>query len=536
MGKVTDYEWIKKAQPAQTQQTTSPSVKQGSQLPDPNTPPILYGDDYPGPDEPLYQPEDDEQIWLTDLEGHGDIYDNDSIKINYAPGFDKSQITKIDVYRNGVIMRFLPDTFDVLANAQMKTFDGNPLEHSPASNHTDHAIMGYEYEFKIQTADHLWILEKTVKSGFRWRPKESWAGMDHDWNESMEHLSYDDLVSFFAQLREDGFTGISFNMSYYVYTPSDSDIFELSVRDPRIAPWNMRSSTLEELDTLLKAITQAGLQAKVMTMFYVSESYVQAHTDRYIGKGMMDPQDPQLFFDNYTKLLERIIPTLNKYSVMSLTVLDETSALYMNYAYYIKNMLDTLASKFTGELAIDIAGNNILTGDFWNPNGSPLNFREVIDRMSFLGWTGRGKEPLHIEQSNWTPPLETQSDQRASVMEKDFVNFWKPLWNYISAVYPAHQQAIGEMGTYNVDGVAMGNSVWNIADKRMDDQELSDVWYVYLRGAAEVGFNSVNMWIFLLGEVWSGESVGNAFLNTGFRHPESPAYRVITAIIKPAGD
>ncbi|MCD6495576.1 hypothetical protein J7K60_05925, partial [Candidatus Bipolaricaulota bacterium] len=66
--KVTDYEWIEKAQPAQATQGTSPSSEQEFKLPDPNTPPILYGDDYPGPDEPLYQPEPDEQIWLTDLE------------------------------------------------------------------------------------------------------------------------------------------------------------------------------------------------------------------------------------------------------------------------------------------------------------------------------------------------------------------------------------------------------------------------------------------------------------------------------------
>jgi hypothetical protein len=75
---------------------------------------------YPGPDEPLYVPAEGEQIWLTDLEGHKDIYDNDSIKVNYAPGFDKSQITRIDVYRNGVKMRFLPALFDVLTNAQIR--------------------------------------------------------------------------------------------------------------------------------------------------------------------------------------------------------------------------------------------------------------------------------------------------------------------------------------------------------------------------------------------------------------------------------
>ena len=118
--KVTDYEWIEKAQPAPNTSTTT-TQQEEFKLPNPNTPPILYGDDYPGPDEPLYQPQPDEQIWLTDVDGHGDIYDNDSIKINYAPGFDASQITKIEVYRNGVKLRFLPEKFDLRFIRNLRT-------------------------------------------------------------------------------------------------------------------------------------------------------------------------------------------------------------------------------------------------------------------------------------------------------------------------------------------------------------------------------------------------------------------------------
>jgi hypothetical protein len=76
--------------------------------------------EYPGPDEPLYVPAEDEAIWLTDLEGHADIYDNDSIRINYADWFNQSQVTKIEVYRNGIKMRFLPDMLDVLTKEQIK--------------------------------------------------------------------------------------------------------------------------------------------------------------------------------------------------------------------------------------------------------------------------------------------------------------------------------------------------------------------------------------------------------------------------------
>jgi len=65
-GKVADYEWIEKAQPSQEEQTSTTQQEEEFKLPDPNTPPILYGHDYPGPDEPLYQPQPDEQMWLTD--------------------------------------------------------------------------------------------------------------------------------------------------------------------------------------------------------------------------------------------------------------------------------------------------------------------------------------------------------------------------------------------------------------------------------------------------------------------------------------
>jgi len=225
-GKVVDYEWIEKAQPAPKTPTTTTQQEEEFKLPDPNTPPILYGDDYPGPDEPLYQPQPDEQIWVTDVDGHEDIYDNDSIKINY-PGFDVSQITKIDVYRNGVKLRFVPEKFDVLTNAQMKTFDGNPAERSPASNHTDHAIMGYEYKFKISTADHVWAFTKTVKSGFHWRPKYMYAYLAsaQTWLRGLRTLSDTEILSYLQKLKSNGFNGVSIDLPIFMNSPYDNSLF-----------------------------------------------------------------------------------------------------------------------------------------------------------------------------------------------------------------------------------------------------------------------------------------------------------------------
>ncbi len=102
----------------------------GTDLPEPNTPAVLYGDDYPGPDEPLYHPQPGGEIWLTDLAGHEDIYDNDGIRLNFAPEFDRSTIGHISWYRNGVPRRFADNQYQI-TNAQMEMFTGAARENSP---------------------------------------------------------------------------------------------------------------------------------------------------------------------------------------------------------------------------------------------------------------------------------------------------------------------------------------------------------------------------------------------------------------------
>jgi len=530
-GKVTDYEWIEKAQPSGEQQS-SKQQNEGSSLPDPNTPPILYGNDYPGPNEPKYQPAPDEEIWLTDLDGHGDIYDNDGIKVNYAPGFDVSQITKIEVYRNGVKLRFLPETFEVLTNAQMKTFDGNPAEHSPASNHTDHAIMGYEYEFKISTADHLWILKKTVKSGFRWRPKEVWANLGISWHwNGIDAYPFDRTVQFLNYLKEDGFTGISIVLPYYIMTPYSSNVFEQYTVDPSVTNWDITTPTLSELRRMLKAADVVGLDKRVIGCFYVSQSYKDAHPDTFVWQGMINPKNPPNFFENYTSLLEKIIPLLNKYNVKALIVLEETYVLYINYSYWIEKMLDALSGKFDGDLGIDISGNNILENVF---SGFGLTWKDAINKMTFWSWKSLDGKKLRDLSSCGTPSVETQKDQRVSVMAKHFVEFWRPLLDYVAAKYSNPLYGFGEIDVYNADGQSLGAAYWHLKNKVMDEQERADFILAALKGSKELVVSSLNLW----GDFAFGDSrslqVGITWISTGhYGAPASPMYRVFTSIIRP---
>ena len=540
-GKVVDYEWIEKAQPAQTPQTSSPSTKQGSALPDPNTPPILYGDDYPGPDEPLYQPADDEQIWLTDIDGHADIYDNDSIRINYAPGFDKSQITKIDVYRNGIKLRFLPDTFDVLTNAQMKTFDGNYREHSPASNHTDHAIMGYEYKFRIQTADHLWMFTKTVKSGFRWRPKEIWAemGISWHWNE-IDSLSFDDIVKFLTYLKRDGFTGISVDIPYYVMTPYDSDVIKVYSPEPGIATrGGIITPTSERLEKMLKAAQEAGVYVHIRGHLYISQKY----KDEYGFMGCssdIDPRNPERFFDGYTTLLLKLVPLLNKYHVKLLTPFTEMDGIE-KYPGLIKEMYTTVSEQFDGEMGFEEATHNMLTGDSYI-NPTPIHtvsaFESLVRNFTFWDWKDSHGRPMRIEYSCWNPPVETQMDQRVSVMEPNFVKFWSIPVDYYRSKYPDDSQMFGEIGARNADGQSLGSAYWDIKNKVIDEQERADYILAALIGTKRLqDITAFDFW----GGFYIGDSEAPAvpwvITSTGhYGRPASPIYRVIKAIIKPDGD
>ena len=89
----------------------------------------------------------------------------------------------------------------------------------------------------------------------------------------------------------------------------------------------------------------------------------------------------------------------------------------------------------------------------------------------------------------------------------------------------------GEIGVR--DGVGLSPAYCDISNKRLDDQEVADIWFVYLKGSQGEKINSINVWQVPLGDSWPIDYPGDFFINTGLRQPESAAYRVIKAIIKP---
>ena len=206
------------------------------------------------------------------------------------------------------------------------------------------------------------------------------------------------------------------------------------------------------------------------------------------------------------------------------------------YPDLIKKMYTTISAQFEGEMGFDEATNVMLTGNS-TINDTPIHtetaFEKLVKNFTFWDWKDSQGRPMRIEYSCWTPPIETQKDQRVSVMETNFVRFWRPAVDYYSSTYPENPQMFGEIGTYSADGVSLGPSFWRMKNKKTDEQEFADVWYAYLVGSKKLGIDSINVWIFPFGEFYGDPKPGYGELLIGFKKDVNPAYRVIKAIIGP---
>jgi len=411
----------------------------------------------------------------------------------------------------------------------MKTFDGNPLEHSPASAHTDHAIAGYDYKVEVDFNDGgVKILETTVESTFKWHPKEVWAEVQSNWVGELKDMPYNELVEGFKTLKNGGFTGVSFDMVYYMDTPFNNGVKTLPSCDlSTIDAW-IYSPSDKNVETLLKAITEAGLEAHVRGYIYINNKYSKQHG--FTWSSMISPSNPTLFFANYTNLLLEIVPILNEYHVKLFTPFVEMDGIEQ-YSNLIKNMYDQIARVFTGELGFDEATNLMLKGG--SPSQKGRTFEQMAKHFTFWNWEDANGEPMRIEYSTWDIKMETQTDQRATVIERMFKQFWSRPISYYSLKYPINPQMWGEIGARDADGYVAGPDYYYSIppnERKSDEQERSDFMYAMLKDSKELGIDKINIWSFLLGDNALNWKSGNG-LNTGFEQPISPAYRVIKAII-----
>jgi hypothetical protein len=464
---------------------------------------------YPGPDEPLYQPKEGEQIWLTDLEGHADIYDNDSIKINYAPGFDRSQITRIDVYRNGVKMRFVPALFDVLTNEQMKTFDGNPAENTPKSSHTDHAIYGYRYEMSLWGSSRRMAAPPPVRvrSPFTYAFDSAYAYLGNAWEAAVSGQSWDnnvpmstaEILALLTKVKMWGYKGVSVNVSCWVSDPFSSIVSRLLGVDLTLADWRFTASD-EQLSSLLDLAEEAGLEAEVRMQLYIARTWTD-HTWDY--SATIRPRDVDGFLDSYYDLTADLARIADEHGAVLFTPFTEMDSIGRETAR-VKSFYSRLASVFNCELSFEESTHHYLDGWGFSLRGQ-LNAPFAQLAGQFWDWTDPQGRPMVIEWSCWTPRLESQNDQRLSVLVEGMHSLWNPALDYYRGKYPGNTIRFGEIGTYNVDGIARGgdyaNALLEAAGKAgtdstgtRDAQEVADIWAAYIISAMAMRLQGLSMW------------------------------------------
>jgi len=468
---------------------------------------------YPGPEESLYVPAEGETIWLTDLEGHKDIYDNDSIRINYAPGFDKNQITRIEVYRNGIKMRFLPEKLDVLTNEQMKTFDGNPLERTPKSSHSDHAIFGYEYEFKMTTGTSTKLIAfvpVVVHNAVRFAGQVL-AMPGHDFFDRL-HLSDELLLTEFAKLKEQGVTGIQISVNNFTSSPTASSVFSQYTADPQICAAWKRTATDDELQRILGLASRAGLS---------SELHIQLwHTNENGGATAQEiqPRDLTAWFDSYGALCVRYAQLAQSVGVDILAVGVELNSME-KYADQWGALVARVRSTYSGLVTFAEATHHRLLGySCFSPQlWAEKEKKRFWDCFDMIG------------VNCWTPPIATTPDPKLSDMLSRFVAFWASTIEYYRATYPGKPIWFIELGARDYDGAALAaEGYWDdqITGRQLDQQEFADIWGSYIAGAACLAVDGLPLWNIELDPARLQPFVGQ------FTVTATPAFSVVESFLE----
>lgn len=473
---------------------------------------------YPGPEEPQYVPADGEQIWLTDLEGHASIYDNDSISINYAPGYNRGQITGIEVYRNDVKMRFLPPLFDVLTNEQMKTFDGNPDEKTPASRHTDHAIWGYTYRFVIVASGENVTLSTRVRSPVA-AIDPAYANIGSQW--AVLLMSDEAALRGLRAIKDMGFEGVQFSNSFYMASDKTNDIFAQYTYDTTILPSWSRTMTDKEVLWLLRLIRQAGLKAELRVELWITEAYTRTHPQA--ARCCITPPSWDAWFANYTALCVHMAQLADQGECAIFTPLVELGEAERRTDRVLR-LLDAVAAVFSGEICVSQCTVAAL-GDVPLDLPKAELWRQFDTRLgSFWTWSRDGRN-LAIGMEWWPGyvDLGTSADQCFSAMLEQLVRFFGTVVEYFRARYPGHGLRFSELGSFDYDGATAADR-HPVTARTCDHQEFADAYAALLAGTAALGVTA-NVW-----SLWL-ES-GPDWHSTGYQYLDwTTALAVVEAIV-----
>ena len=194
----------------------------------------------------------------------------------------------------------------------------------------------------------------------------------------------------------------------------------------------------------------------------------------------------------------------------------------------MKNFFTEISEVYSGDLGYENTTSNILN------NASPIyNYSGDVSKITGDFWDWESSDGRHLDfmLDNSEPTLETQKDQRLSVMEKAIVQFYKPVVNYIRKNYHSVEIKLCETWAYAQDGFNLGpDKFYSTTNRPLDYQEQADTMQASIYWLIHEGVRSARFGFFDLYKVDQPYGADGDFFFTF----NTPAYRIITSALNSA--
>ena len=312
-------------------------------------------------------------------------------------------------------------------------------------------------------------------------------------------MSTAEILELLTKVKAWGYKGVSINVSCWVSDPFSSVVFRLPGVDLTVADWRFTASD-EQLSSLLDLAEQAGLDAEVKKMLQL---YVSRAWDDQTGDYSASMRPNVIVSSTPTSSLPHTYAGLLSSTALCCSLPSPRWTVSDVRDGTSKGLLHPTHIGVQWRVLFEESTHHYLDRVGFSLSGklsSPL--RNSLGNSSWRNPQGR---PMVIEWSCWTPRLESQNDQRLSVLVGGMLSSWSPALDYYRAKYPVNTIRFGEIGTFNTDGVARGGDYFyalvEAATKTgaanvgiRDAQEVADIWAAYVISAIVMRLQGLSVW------------------------------------------
>jgi hypothetical protein len=244
--------------------------------------------------------------------------------------------------------------------------------------------------------------------------------------------------------------------------------------------------TNDEIARLLRLIREAGLEGEIRLELWLSPEYKSQHS--FVGeRGQITPSNIGEWFRSYSAVcvaLGRIAEAEHASVFYAAVELDSME----RYAEQWRSIAADIHAVFSGRVSI-VESTGIFLGA---ENCGQGQFTDLVGQF----WDAFDFIAMDVYPADCRA-LETQSDQRFSVVIERFASEVRRAFDYYRAKYPGKRIEFGEMASNNVNGdlvIGLPDDICASPNYTQDLQEMSDAWAAFLIGASAVGADGIAVW------------------------------------------